>query len=114
MAETVFSRIIRREIPAEIVHEDDLCVAFDDINPQAPTHVLIIPRKEIANVDAMEDDDVALIGHLFRVGRDLARSRGLDKAGYRLVINNGAAAGQTVWHLHVHLLGGRNLTWPPG
>jgi histidine triad (HIT) family protein len=114
MGSTIFSKIIRKEIPADIVHEDDQCIAFRDINPQAPTHILIIPRKEIRNVAEMADDDGPLLGHLFRVARDIARTEGLADDGYRLVVNNGAAAGQTVWHLHVHLLGGRNLSWPPG
>ncbi len=114
MASTVFSKILRKEIPADLVHEDELCIAFNDINPQAPTHILIIPRKEIQGINAMADEDAALVGHLFRVARDLARSRGLEEGGYRLVVNTGAGAGQTVFHLHVHLLAGRTLTWPPG
>lgn len=114
MGNTVFSKILRKEIPADIVHEDELCIAFGDINPQAPTHLLIIPRKEIAGVNRLEDDDAMLVGHLFTVARDLARKLGLEDSGYRLVINTGADAGQTVFHLHVHLLGGRTLTWPPG
>ncbi len=114
MGETIFTKIMRKEVPADIVYEDEQCLAFHDINPQAPTHILVIPRKEIVNVEDMGDEDEALVGHLFRVGRDLARERGLDASGYRLVINNGTAAGQTVWHLHVHLLGGRTMSWPPG
>lgn len=114
MAETIFSKILRKEIPADIVHEDEQCIAFCDINPQAPVHILIIPRKAFANIDAMADEDAPLVGHLFTVARHLARERGLDESGYRLVINNGSNAGQTVFHLHVHLLGGRSLTWPPG
>ncbi len=114
MGNTVFSKILRKEIPADIVHEDELCIALRDINPQAPTHLLIIPRQEIAGIDGIEDADAALVGHLFVVARDLARKLGLEESGYRLVINTGADAGQTVFHLHVHLLGGRTLTWPPG
>lgn len=114
MGSTIFSKIIRKEIPADLVHEDDQCIAFRDINPQAPTHILIIPRKEIRNIDEMADEDAPLLGHLLRVARDVAREQGLAEGGYRLVVNNGAAAGQTVWHLHVHLLGGRALSWPPG
>ncbi|MCP4873269.1 MAG: histidine triad nucleotide-binding protein [Proteobacteria bacterium] len=114
MGSTIFSKIIRKEIPADLVHEDDQCIAFRDINPQAPTHILIIPRKEIRNVAEMEDEDAPLLGHLLRVARDVAKDQGLADGGYRLVVNNGAAAGQTVWHLHVHLLGGRALSWPPG
>ena len=114
MASTIFSKILRKEIPAELVHEDELCIAFGDINPQAPTHLLIIPRKEIQGINTLEDSDALLIGHLFLVARDLARKFGLEEGGYRLVINTGADAGQTVFHLHVHLLAGRTLTWPPG
>jgi histidine triad (HIT) family protein len=114
MASTVFSKILRKEIPADIVHEDELCIAFCDINPQAPTHILIIPRKEIEGINAMAEDDAPLVGHLFLVARNLARKLGLEEAGYRTLINTGADAGQTVFHLHVHLLGGRALNWPPG
>ncbi len=114
MGNTVFSKILRKEIPADIVHEDELCIAFGDINPQAPTHLLIIPRKEIAGIKDVDAEDAALVGHLFLVACDLARKLGLEESGYRLVINTGADAGQTVFHLHVHLLGGRTLTWPPG
>jgi len=114
MSETVFAKILRKEIDARMVHEDDQCVAFHDINPQAPVHVLIIPRKELLNVNEMGDEDEQLIGHLFTVARDLAKSLELSDRGYRLVINNGDHAGQTVAHLHVHLLGGRTMTWPPG
>lgn len=114
MGSTVFSKILRKEIPADILHEDEHCIVFSDINPQAPTHLLIIPRKEIEGINAMADEDTELVGHLFKVARDLARSGGLEESGYRLVINTGADAGQTVFHLHVHLLAGRTLTWPPG
>jgi histidine triad (HIT) family protein len=113
MTKTLFQKIADREIPAEIVFEDDLCLVMRDINPQAPTHVLAVPRKPIASVDAIGDDDALLVGHLFRVMRDLARQMGLED-GYRIVVNCGPAAGQTVDHLHFHLLGGRDLSWPPG
>lgn len=114
MADTIFSKILRKEIPVELVHEDEQCIAFNDINPVAPVHILIIPRRPFANIAAMSDADTPVVGHLFAVARDLAADRGLDETGYRLVINNGDDAGQTVQHLHVHLLGGRGLTWPPG
>jgi len=114
VSDTIFSKILRKEIPAELVHEDEHCIAFHDINPQAPVHILIIPRKAFANIDAMADEDAPLVGHLFTVARDLARAKGLDASGYRCVINNGTDAGQTVYHLHVHLLAGRSLKWPPG
>lgn len=113
MAKTIFKRIIDKEIPAKILYEDDLCLAFPDINPQAPTHVLVIPKQEITGVATIADTDAALIGHLLVVVRKLAEQLGLS-SGYRVVINNGADAGQTVDHLHLHLLGGRELGWPPG
>ncbi len=110
---TIFQKIIDREIPADIVYEDDICLAFHDIKPQAPTHVLVIPKKPVASVDELEDDDGALIGHLYVVIRDLARKLGLEN-GYRVVVNCGRDGGQEVPHLHFHLLGGRPLKWPPG
>ena len=110
---TIFKRILDKEIPAEIVYEDDLCMAFCDIDPQAPTHVLIIPRKEIPSVDSLADEDAALVGHMWCVIRDLARKMELD-GGYRVVINCGPDGGQAVDHLHFHLLGGRAMKWPPG
>jgi histidine triad (HIT) family protein len=114
MAEkTVFKKIIDREIPAEIVYEDDLCLAFRDIRPVAPTHVVVIPKKEIPTVsDVSEEDEVAL-GHLFVVISKIAAHLGLD-SGYRVVANCGPDAGQEVMHVHLHLLGGRKLAWPPG
>ena len=114
MSETIFTKIINREIPADIIYEDDISLAFNDINPQAPVHVLVIPRKEMRSIVEMEDGDEVVVGHLFAVARDLATQFGLSESGFRLVINNGIDAGQTVSHLHVHLLGGRSLTWPPG
>ncbi len=110
---TIFKRIIDREIPADIVFEDEWCLAFRDRSPQAPTHVLVIPKKEIAAIDALSDADAAILAHLWLVIRDLAKSLNLD-GGYRVVVNNGPDGGQTVDHLHFHLLGGRPLKWPPG
>ena len=110
---TLFKKIIDREVPANIVYEDDLCLAFTDISPRAPTHILVIPKKEIPSVSAISDADKSLIGHLYTVIRDLAERQGLNN-GYRVVVNNGADAGQTVHHLHFHLLGGRAMSWPPG
>jgi histidine triad (HIT) family protein len=110
---TIFKRIIDKEIPADIIYEDDQCLAFRDISPQAPTHVLVIPKKEIASVAALADEDQALIGHLYLVIRNIASELGLDR-GYRVVVNCGADGGQAVDHLHLHLLGGRQLKWPPG
>jgi histidine triad (HIT) family protein len=110
---TIFKRIIDKEIPAAIVYEDDRCLAFRDIAPQAPTHVLVIPRKEIPSLADANDDDTALLGHLVATARKLAGELGLA-GGYRVVINCGSDGGQSVDHLHVHLLGGRSLGWPPG
>lgn len=113
MSKTIFKRIIDHEIPADIVYEDDDVLAFRDTNPQAPVHVLVIPRKEIASIADAGDEDAVLLGKLLIVVRDLARQFGLEN-GYRVVINSGADGGQTVPHLHVHLLGRRALHWPPG
>lgn len=114
MAEkTVFKKIIDREIPAQIVYEDDVCLAFKDIQPEAPTHIIVIPKKEIVSVDDIGDDDALRIGQLFVAMRKIAAEQGLGK-GYRVVTNCGPAAGQVVMHLHFHLLGGRSFGWPPG
>lgn len=113
MANTIFKKIIDGEIPAKIVYSDDQCLAFHDVKPQAPTHVLVIPRKEIPSLAAAEAGDASLLGHLFLVANQIAVDLGL-KSGYRVVVNCGADGGQTVDHLHVHLLGGRGLGWPPG
>jgi histidine triad (HIT) family protein len=114
MAEkSIFQRIIDKEIPAKIVYEDERCLAFHDVAPQAPTHVLVIPKKPIASVAALADDDAELMAHLWLVIRNLARQLQLDR-GYRVVVNCGRDGGQSVDHLHLHLLGGRQLTWPPG
>ena len=110
---TIFQRIIDRETPADIVYEDENCLAFRDIAPRAPTHVLVIPKKAIRSVAALEDDDMELIAHLWIVIRDLAVQLGLEN-GYRVVVNCGADGGQDVDHLHYHLLGGRSMQWPPG
>ena len=114
MPDTIFSKIIRKEIPAVIVHEDDRCLAFRDIQPQAPTHILVIPKKEMERIDEATEADRDLLGHLLLTAAALAESQGLAKTGYRLVINNGADGGESVPHLHVHLLGGRAMAWPPG
>lgn len=110
---TLFSKIIAREIPAQIVYEDDRCLAFRDINPQAPTHVLLIPKQEIAKLADAGEEHAALLGHLMLAAGKVARQLGVDDA-FRLVVNNGAGAGQTVFHLHLHLLAGRPMHWPPG
>jgi histidine triad (HIT) family protein len=111
---TVFSRIIAREIPARIVYEDDRCLAFHDVAPQAPVHILVIPKKEIARVGAATAADEPLLGHLIYVAQAVAKEQGLGDSGFRLVINNGPDGGESVPHLHVHVLGGRPLAWPPG
>jgi histidine triad (HIT) family protein len=111
---TIFSKIIAREIPARIVYEDGLCVAFHDVNPQAPVHVLVIPKRDLARVAASTEADQPLLGHLLYVAQLVANQEGLHDSGFRLVINNGRDGGETVPHLHVHLLGGRPMQWPPG
>ncbi|TAD76429.1 MAG: histidine triad nucleotide-binding protein [Oscillatoriales cyanobacterium] len=111
--DTIFGKIIRREIPAAIVYEDDLALAFRDVNPQAPVHILVIPKQPIVNLAAATETDQALLGHLMLVIQRVAAQEGLDD-GYRVVANTGSDGGQTVFHLHFHLLGGRSLAWPPG
>jgi histidine triad (HIT) family protein len=113
MSETIFSKIIRKEIPADIVYEDDLTIAFRDVAPQAPIHILVIPKKPIPQLAAAESEDHALMGHLLLTAKRVAQQVGLDN-GYRLVINNGDDGGQSVDHLHLHILGGRPMKWPPG
>ena len=113
MTKSIFTKIFDGEIPGDIVFEDDLCFAIKDINPQAPVHVLIIPKKPIEKVSDAKTIDKDILGHLLLVSKEIANRHDLDE-NYRLVINNGAKAGQTVFHIHVHLLGGRNLNWPPG
>ena len=112
MADTIFGKIARGEAQADLVYEDDRALAFRDVNPQAPTHILVIPRKPIARLSAAEADDEPLLGHLLRVATRVAREADLDD--FRVVINDGPAAGQTVYHLHLHVVGGRPLGWPPG
>jgi histidine triad (HIT) family protein len=111
--DTLFGKIIRREIPADIVYEDDLCLAFRDITPQAPTHILVIPKKPLPALSAAQPEDKTLLGHLLWAVNEVAQQQNLDN-GYRVVINTGENGGQTVFHLHLHLLGGRALSWPPG
>lgn len=110
---TLFQKIIDKEIPADIIYEDDLSLVFKDINPQAPTHLLIIPKKPIVKVADASEADKELLGHLMWVAGEVARDIGVEDA-FRLVINNGAKAGQSVFHLHLHLLSGRSFSWPPG
>ena len=110
---TLFTKIINREVPAQIVYEDELCLAFRDINPQAPTHVLLVPKKEIPRLTDAATDDQALLGHLLLAANKIARELGVEDA-FRLVINNGEDAGQSVFHIHLHILAGRPFRWPPG
>ena len=110
----LFCRIISGEIPATKVYEDDRIVAFNDINPQAPTHVLVVPKRHIATLDELTGDDDALVGEVVRRAAALARERGLSAGGFRTVFNTNRDAGQTVFHIHLHLLGGRTMAWPPG
>ncbi len=114
MAKTLFEKICDREIPADIVHEDELCVCFKDIAPQAPVHLLLVPRKPVPRIAEAADEDRDLIGHLFLTARRIAKEQGLGDSGFRLVVNNGADGGEAVPHLHIHILGGRQMTWPPG
>ena len=113
MSDTIFSKIISREIPADIVYEDEECLAFRDINPQAPMHILIIPKKPIARLADAAADDQQMLGHLMLKASEIAEQQGYGDA-FRLVVNNGSGAGQAVFHLHLHILGGRPLSWPPG
>ena len=114
MADCLFCKIIKREIPATLVYEDDRVMAFGDINPQAPTHVLVVPKRHIATLNEVVAEDDSLVGELVRRAAAIAKERGLSAGGYRTVFNTNRAAGQTVFHIHLHLLGGRAMTWPPG
>lgn len=111
---TLFQKICDKEIPASIVHEDERCVAFRDISPQAPIHILVVPRKGIVRIGLADAEDEAVLGHLLLTAAKVARNEGIADSGYRLIINNGRDGGEAVPHLHVHLLGGRRMDWPPG
>lgn len=114
MSDTIFTKIINREIPADIVYENEDVLAFNDITPQAPTHVLIIPKKPIATINDIQTQDAELVGKLFLAAQAIAKAQGFDDNGYRVVMNCNEDAGQSVFHIHLHLLAGRKLTWPPG
>jgi histidine triad (HIT) family protein len=114
MSEDLFLKIIAREIPADIVYENSDVLAFRDINPQAPLHVLIVPKRRIRTIDDIGSDDEELVGKLFSAARHIAAEEGISEAGYRVVMNCNEAAGQTVFHIHLHLMGGRRFDWPPG
>ena len=111
---TIFTKIINKEIEANIIYEDNEVLAFEDINPQAPTHILIIPKKEIPTINDIENEDASLIGKLVLIAKNIAQEKGIDSSGYRLVMNCNEDGGQTVFHIHMHLIGGRQLIWPPG
>lgn len=113
-ADCLFCRIIAAEITAELVHQDEQCVVIRDINPQAPTHLLVIPREHLESLDEAARPDEEMLGHLLRTAARMANEQGLSESGYRSVVNTGAGAGQSVFHLHVHVLGGRPMNWPPG
>ncbi|NCF72775.1 MAG: HIT domain-containing protein [Gammaproteobacteria bacterium] len=113
-SDCLFCKILDGDIPADIVYESATAIAFRDINPQAPTHVLIIPRKHIATINEITDDDQSLVGSLYSAAREIAAAEGIAEDGYRAVMNCNEGAGQTVFHIHLHLLGGRDLSWPPG
>ena len=113
MSETIFQKIIDKDLPADIVYEDVSCLAFKDINPVAPVHILVIPKKRIEKISDSNTEDKELLGHLFLVAGNIARDLGIEEA-FRLVVNNGAGAQQTVFHLHIHLIAGREFNWPPG
>ena len=114
MADCLFCKIIERKIPSTIVYEDDRVLAFEDINPEAPTHVLLVPKRHIATLNDIGTEDDQVIGELIRRAAAIAKARGFSETGYRTVFNTNRGAGQTVFHIHLHLLGGRPLTWPPG
>jgi histidine triad (HIT) family protein len=114
MADCLFCKIVRREIPGKIVFEDEALLAFEDINPQAPTHVLVIPKRHIESLNVLEASDDGIVGEIVRRAAAIAKERGISAGGYRAVFNTNRDAGQTVFHIHLHLLGGRSMTWPPG
>jgi histidine triad (HIT) family protein len=113
MSSSIFTKIKNKEIPGNVIYEDDKCFALEDINPQAPVHILIIPHKEITKVSDSATEDIELLGHLLYISKTIAQKYELED-NYRLIINNGAKAGQSVFHIHIHLMGGRSLEWPPG
>jgi histidine triad (HIT) family protein len=114
MSDCLFCKFARKEIPTRVVFEDDSCLAFEDINPKAPVHVLIIPKKHLGSINDMASEDEATLGHLVSIARRIAQEKMIDQSGYRAVINTGPDAGQSVFHIHMHLLGGRPMAWPPG
>ncbi len=111
---SIFTKIINREIPAVIVYEDDLCISFRDIDPKAPQHILVVPKKEIKSLADVTEEDAPLLGHLLLKASEIAKEQGISDSGYRIVVNTNKEGGQEVSHLHLHILGGRQMTWPPG
>jgi histidine triad (HIT) family protein len=114
MTDCIFCKIIARKIPAKVVYEDELSFAFEDINPQAPVHTLVIPKRHIATLLDLKEDDGALVGHLLKIANMIARDKGIAERGFRIVTNCNPESGQTVYHIHLHVLGGRPMHWPPG
>jgi histidine triad (HIT) family protein len=114
MADCLFCKIVRREIPASVVYEDERILAFDDVNPQGPTHVLVVPKRHIASLNELTEDDDAIVGEIVRRAAAIAQARGISAGGFRTVFNTNREAGQTVFHIHLHLIGGRTMHWPPG
>ncbi len=114
MADELFLKIIQREIPADILFEDERVIAFKDIAPQAPVHFLVVPKKRIETINVLEPDDASLVGHMVLTAREIANAQGIAESGYRLVFNCNPDGGQTVYHIHLHVLGGRGMRWPPG
>lgn len=114
MSDCLFCKFVRKELPTRVVFEDDSCLAFEDINPKAPVHVLLIPKKHIVSIETMAPEDATTLGHLTLISRQIAQSKNVHQSGYRVVINTGPDAGQSVFHIHLHLLGGRPMAWPPG
>ena len=111
---TIFKDIIDKKIKTDLIHEDDICIAINDINPVAPIHILIIPKKEISTINDLNSEDKEIVGHLTYIAKKIARDRNIDKNGYRLIFNCNDDGGQTVYHIHLHLIGGRKFNWPPG
>lgn len=114
MSDCIFCKIIKKEIPAKIVHEDDMVIAFEDVNPQAPVHLLVVPRKHIPTLLDLTPEDSQLMGHIFLTANNLAKNKGISVSGFRTVFNCNKDAGQAVYHIHLHIFGGRRMAWPPG
>ncbi|MFQ5788685.1 MAG: histidine triad nucleotide-binding protein [Thermodesulfobacteriota bacterium] len=114
MVECIFCEIVNKKSPADIVYEDDDSIAFKDVNEQAPIHILVIPKKHIRSIVEIEEEDLHVIGHLVSVANKIANQKGISERGFRLVLNSGLESGQSVWHIHFHILGGRKMSWPPG